>query len=65
MNTDDNEMQKFIAILLHLGICKLPAMDGYWSMELGYELVADVMSSKRFATVCWVTLILYKIKFVL
>lgn len=48
INTDVGEMQKFLALLLYMRICQLPAIDDYWSVRLRYPLVADVMSSKRF-----------------
>ena len=48
IDTDDEEIQKFLAILLYMGIYKLPADGDYWSMQLWYDLVADIMSCKRF-----------------
>lgn len=46
--TTVGEMQKFLAVLLYMGICHLPAVDDYWSVYFRYPLVADIMSSKRF-----------------
>lgn len=46
--TTVGEIQKFLAVLLYMGICPLPAMDDYWSVHFRYPLVADIMSSKRF-----------------
>ena len=48
IDTDDNEIQKFLAMLLFMGICHLPAVDDYWSVQLRYDLIADVMSVNRF-----------------
>ena len=47
INTDDNEIQKFLALLLIMGLCDLPAMDDYWNVQMKYDLVANEMSSKR------------------
>lgn len=48
IQTDDSEIQKFVAMLLYMGICHLPAVEDYWSVQLRYDLVADIMSAKRF-----------------
>ena len=48
VNTNANEMYKNIGIHILMGIVKLPAYTLYWSNNLRYSLIADVMPLKRF-----------------
>lgn len=41
-------MKKFIAILLLSGIVSMPAYTDYWSNELRFSKIADIMPLKRF-----------------
>ena len=47
-STSDEEITKFVAILLYMGITQCPSLDDYWAMNTRVHQVADVMSSKRF-----------------
>lgn len=46
--TCDDEVMNFIAILIFMGICKVPAVEDYWAMETRIAQIANLMSSKRF-----------------
>ena len=47
-STTEEEIMKFVAILLYMGIMQCPSLDDYWAMNTRVHQVADVMSSKRF-----------------
>ncbi|KAK4298821.1 hypothetical protein Pmani_028869 [Petrolisthes manimaculis] len=38
----------FVAILIYMGICKLPAVEDYWAMQTRVPQFANILSSKRF-----------------
>ena len=48
VNTNANEMRRFFGMHLLMGIVKLPAYTLYWSNNVRYPPVADVMLLKRF-----------------
>ncbi|KAK1893691.1 PiggyBac transposable element-derived protein 2, partial [Dissostichus eleginoides] len=45
---NENEIMKFLSILMYMGISELPAVEDYWAMETRVPQVANLMSSKRF-----------------
>ncbi|KAG8223104.1 hypothetical protein J437_LFUL002052 [Ladona fulva] len=49
-DTNENEMEKFLAILMVMGICPLPKMRLYWSNKPMYrnELIQKTMNRDRF-----------------
>ncbi|XP_030260438.1 piggyBac transposable element-derived protein 3-like isoform X1 [Sparus aurata] len=47
--TSLDEMMNFVAILVYMGIAKLPSVYDYWAMETRVPQVANLMSSKRFS----------------
>ena len=48
INTNINEMLKFIGMHIHMDLVNLPAYTLYWSQSLRYPPIADVMPLKRF-----------------
>ncbi|XP_061587448.1 uncharacterized protein LOC133452244 [Cololabis saira] len=46
--TTEDEVMKFVAILIYMGISEPPSVDDYWAMDTRIPQVANVMSSKRF-----------------
>lgn len=46
--TTEDEIMKFVAVLIYMGIAELPSVDDYWAMETRVPQVANLMSSKRF-----------------
>ena len=48
INTNTEEIRTFIGMLTLLGIVQLPTYKLYWSKEMGYPPVADVMPVNRF-----------------
>ena len=47
-NTNEKEIQHFVAILLYMGIVTCPSLDDYWALDTRVTQVAELMSSKRF-----------------
>lgn len=43
-----SEVQGFFSIMIYMGICRLPAIEDYWSTATRVPKVADVMTYKRF-----------------
>jgi hypothetical protein len=46
--TDDNEIEQYLGILIRMGIVHMPRYELYWSNELRYPPIADVMPRDRF-----------------
>lgn len=46
--TDSTEIEQYIGILLKMGLVKMPRYTMYWSKELRYSPVADMMPRTRF-----------------
>jgi hypothetical protein len=46
--TDKNEIEQYIGVLLRMGIVRMPSLPMYWSQEMRYGPVADVISRNRF-----------------
>ena len=40
--TNEEEMRKFVGILMYMGICNLPAIEDYWAHETRVPQVANV-----------------------
>lgn len=51
INISEDEMKDFIAILLLMGVVNLPSYVDYWSKELRYPAIAEIMSLKKFETI--------------
>ena len=49
--TSYDEIQKFISILLHMGVVPLPSLEDYWATTTKVHQVASLMSSKRFSLI--------------
>lgn len=48
LNISVEDIKDFVAINLLMGIVDMPAYTDYWSRELRYSLIADVMTLKKF-----------------
>ncbi|KAF9413689.1 hypothetical protein HW555_008135 [Spodoptera exigua] len=48
INLTRDELLDFIAINLLMGVVKMPSYRDYWKKDLRYNLIADVMSLKRY-----------------
>ena len=48
VNTSKDEMEQFIGMHIKMGIVQLPSYVSYWSQEMRYSPVADVMPRGRF-----------------
>lgn len=48
LNTSVHEIEQFLAILLNMGIVKMPSIRLYWANECRFPPVADLMSRNRF-----------------
>ena len=48
VNVTVEEMKSFIGMQIVMGIVRMPRYECYWSRELRYPAVADVMPLKRF-----------------
>lgn len=48
VNTSKDEMEQFIGMHIKMGIVQLPSYISYWSQEMRYPPVADVMPRGRF-----------------
>lgn len=48
VKTSPEEIQDFLAILLYMGVFSFPSLEDYWHHESRFNMVADVMPSKRF-----------------
>lgn len=48
VNITRDELLDFIAINLLMGVVKMPSYRDYWKKDLRYNLIADVMSLKRY-----------------
>jgi hypothetical protein len=48
INTSHSELEQFIGMHIKMGVVNLPSYTHYWSRELRYPSVADVMPRKRF-----------------
>ena len=46
--TDENEIEQYLGMLMRMGIVHLPRYELYWSIELRYPPIADVMPRDRF-----------------
>ena len=46
--TDQNEIEKYIGVLMKMGLVHMPRYAMYWSSETRYPPVADVISRNRF-----------------
>ncbi|KAG0730052.1 PiggyBac transposable element-derived protein 2 [Chionoecetes opilio] len=46
--TKEDEIMKFVALLIYMGITDLPSVDDYWAMETRVPQVANLLSSNRF-----------------
>ncbi|KAF9419657.1 hypothetical protein HW555_003935 [Spodoptera exigua] len=52
INLTRDELLDFIAINLLMGVVKMPSYRDYWKKDLRYNLIADVMSLKRYEQIC-------------
>ena len=48
VNTSPSEIEQFIGMHMKMGVIALPSYTHYWSNELRYPSIADVMPRKRF-----------------
>lgn len=48
MNTNKNEVEQLIGMNMKMGIVHLPSYTLYWSTQMRYPAIADVMPLKRF-----------------
>ena len=48
VNTNKNEVEQFIGMNMKMGIVHLPSYTLYWSTQMRYPAIADVMPLKRF-----------------
>ncbi len=48
VNTSPTEIEQFIVMHMKMGIISLPSYNLYWSNELQYPSIADIMPRKRF-----------------
>ena len=48
INTTEEEIRSLIGVMMKMGIVSLPSYKCYWSQQLRYSPVADVMSRNRF-----------------
>ncbi|KAM3850292.1 piggyBac transposable element-derived protein 2-like [Diretmus argenteus] len=48
IKTSPEEMEKFLAVLLFMGVFNFPAIDDYWHHNSRFSLIADIMPLKRF-----------------
>ena len=48
LNCTSEEMNKFLGLLILMGVAKFPNFRMYWSSDMGYDEVSDTMSLKRF-----------------
>ena len=46
--TNEEEIEQYIGILVKMGIVHMPRYELYWSVELRYPPIADVMTRDRF-----------------
>ena len=49
--TDGEEIEKYVGILIKMGIVPMPSYKSYWSDELRFPAVADVMGRNRFTDI--------------
>lgn len=48
INVTSNDIKDFIAITLLMGVVQMPAYRDYWSKELRYPQIADIMTLKKY-----------------
>uniref|UniRef100_A0A671W251 PiggyBac transposable element-derived protein domain-containing protein n=1 Tax=Sparus aurata TaxID=8175 RepID=A0A671W251_SPAAU len=48
ISTSPEEIEKYLAMLLFMGVFSFPAIDDYWSTESRFSLIADIMPRRRF-----------------
>ena len=48
IKTTEEEIRSLIGVMMKMGVVSLPSHKYYWSQQLGYSPVADVMSRNRF-----------------
>lgn len=51
INITEDDIKDFLAILVLMGIVKMPAYTDYWSTKCRYEKVAGVMTLKKFQSI--------------
>lgn len=49
--TTEDEIEQYIGILIRMGMVPMPSYKSYWSDELRFPPVADVMSRNRFTDI--------------
>ncbi|XP_070778935.1 piggyBac transposable element-derived protein 3-like [Enoplosus armatus] len=47
ISTSPEEIEKFLAMLLFMGVVSFPAIDDYWHHELRFSVIADIMPRRR------------------
>ena len=47
----EDELKQYVGILIRMGIVPMPSYKSYWSDELRFPPVADVMSRNRFTDI--------------
>ena len=52
VNTSPSESEQFIGMHMKMVVIALPSYTHYWSNELQYPSIADVMPRKRFEKLC-------------
>lgn len=48
ISTSPEEIEKFLAMLLFMGVFSFPAIDDYWCIESRFSVIADIMPRRRF-----------------
>lgn len=48
ISTSPKEIEKFLAMLLFMGVFNFPAIDDYWCIESRFSVIADIMPRRRF-----------------